>query len=292
MSRNYEKLSIGVFGSHLLGTNDLDPVYVALRRMNLEKDHLHRWLLAYWCCYSAGAASYLSEFEGREFFEMLNHAAENVRPTPFGERWPRGHERRHWRGAQATSCVEYLINRYDDRPEDMAAYCAGEGGSFQEVSKRVQEHRLFGPWIGFKVADMTDRVLGKPVSFDNAAVFMFKDPYKAALIQYELNTEIPVLKYEDGSEEPRNRELASSVVVDHVANFLINQFSGCDAPPLNDRKVNIQEVETILCKWKSHMNGHYPLFNDINEIRQGCAPWVNHSKTAREFLTAMPEVSK
>lgn len=291
MSRNYEKLSIGVFGAHLLGTNDLDPVYVALRRMNLPQAQLHRWLLAYWCCYSTGAASYLSEFEGREFFEMLNHAAENVRPTPFGERWPRGHERRHWRGAQATSCVEYLINRYDERPEDMAAYCAGEGGTFQEVSKRVQEHRLFGPWIGFKVADMTDRVLGKPVSFDNAAVFMFKDPYKAALMQYELNQDIPLITDPSGSVVcQRGDDLP--MIVDHVASFLINQFSGCDAPPLGDRKVNTQEVETILCKWKSHMNGHYPLFNDINEIRSGCAPWAKHSKTAEAFLAAMPEVTK
>lgn len=289
MSRNYEKLSIGVFGAHLLGSNDLDPVYVALRKMEISEAQLHRWLLAYWCCYHTGAASYLSEFEGKEFFEMLNHAAENERPAPTGDRWPRGGERRHWRGAQATSCVEYLINRYDDKPEAMAAYCAGNGGTFREVSKRVQEHRLFGPWIGFKVADMTDRVLGTPVSFDNAAVFMFKDPYRAALMQYELNTEIPDLVFPDGSVAPRDRELGTDAVVNHVADFLLNQFAEFDAPPFGDRKVNIQEVETILCCWKSHMNGHYPLFNDMNEINHGIQPWLRVSKTAQAFYEAMPK---
>ena len=285
MSRNYEKLSIEEFGAHLLGTVDLDPIYLALRRMELPEAQLNRWLLAYWCLYNGGEASYLSEFEGREFFEMLNHAAENVREAPIGGRWPRGAERRHWRGAQATSSVECLINRYDERPEDMATYCAGGLGgetTFAEVTKRVQEHRLFGPWIGFKVADMVDRVMGKPVSFDNAAVFMFKDPFKAALMQYDTNPNIPMY-----SVSPTDNEK-----VMHVAAHLIEHFKGFQAPPLGDRPVNIQEVETILCKWKSHMNGHYPLSKDIVEIREGAAPWAKVSKTAQAFMEAMPEVQK
>lgn len=285
MSRNYEKLSIEEFGAHLLGTNDLDPIYVALRKMQLPEAQLNRWLLAYWCLYNGGEASYLSEFEGREFFEMLNHAAENVREAPIGGRWPRGAERRHWRGAQATSSVEYLINRYDERPEDMATYCAGGLAgetTFAEVTKRVQEHRLFGPWIGFKVADMVDRVMGKPVSFDNAAVFMFKDPFKAALMQYDMNPNIPMY-----SVSPTDNEK-----VMHVAAHLIEHFKGFQAPPLGDRPVNIQEVETILCKWKSHQNGHYPLFKDIIEIREGAEPWAKVSKTAEAFLEAMPEVKQ
>lgn len=292
MSRTYERLPIEVFGAHLLSTVDLDPIYLALRNMNMPEAQLHRWLLGYWCSYHAGFASYLSEFEGADFFEALMVAAVNDTLAPTGDRWPRGGERRHWRGAQATSCVESLIKRYGNNAEGMAEYCAGNGGTFQEVTKRVQEHRLFGPWIGFKVADMVDRVLGLPVSFDNAAVFMFKDPYKAALIQYETNPNIPVFAYPDGSEEPRDRELATSKAVHHVAEHLINHFAGFSAPPLNDRPVNIQEVETILCKWKSHMNGHYPLFNDINEISHGAAPWAAHSKTAQLFVDSMPKVTK
>lgn len=285
MSRNYEKLSIEEFGAHLLGTNDLDPIYVALRKMQLPEAQLNRWLLAYWCLYNGGEASYLSELEGREFFEMLNHAAENVLEAPIGGRWPRGAERRHWRGAQATSSVEYLINRYDERPEDMAAYCAGGLGgetTFAEVTKRTQEHRLFGPWIGFKVADMVDRVMGKPVSFDNAAVFMFKDPFKAALMQYDMNPNIPM-----HSVSPTDNEK-----VMHVAAHLIEHFKGFAAPPLGDRPVNIQEVETILCKWKSHQNGHYPLCKDITEISEGAEPWAKVSKTAEAFLEAVPEVKQ
>lgn len=290
MSKSYERLPIEVFGAHLLSTVDLDPIYLALRKMEMPEARLNRWLVAYWCCYHAGVASYLSEFEGKEFYDQLMVAAVNEQPAPTGDRWPRGGERRHWRGAQATSCVEALVARYGDNAEGMAEYCAGNGGTFQEVTKRVQEHRLFGPWIGFKVADMVDRVLGLPVAFDNAAVFMFKDPYKAATIQYEVNPNIPTKVYPDGSEAPRDRELVTSDVVHHVAEHLIKHFAGFNAPPLGDRPVNIQEVETILCKWKSHMNGHYPLFNDIREITHGAQPWAAHSKTAQAFIEAMPEV--
>lgn len=53
--------------------------------------------------------------------------------------------------------------------------------------------------------------------------------------------------------------------------------------------MNIQEVETVLCKWKSHMNGHYPLWNDIREINGGLEPWAGRCSAARAFLNHMPK---
>jgi hypothetical protein len=41
------------------------------------------------------------------------------------------------------------------------------------------------------------------------------------------------------------------------------------APPRYERGLDVQEYETILCKWSSHMKGHYPLGNDIHEIKKG-----------------------
>lgn len=34
------------------------------------------------------------------------------------------------------------------------------------------------------------------------------------------------------------------------------------------RMVLVQEVETVLCKWKAHRNGHYPPGKDTRELRQ------------------------
>ena len=53
--------------------------------------------------------------------------------------------------------------------------------------------------------------------------------------------------------------------------------------------MNIQEVETVLCKWKSHMNGHYPLWNDIHDVNTGLEPWAGCCSAARAFLAHMPK---
>ena len=47
--RDYKRLSIENFGSHLLLTGDLDPVYIALHRCGLDFEVLSKWLVAYWC---------------------------------------------------------------------------------------------------------------------------------------------------------------------------------------------------------------------------------------------------
>jgi hypothetical protein len=73
-----------------------------------------------------------------------------------------------------------------------------------------------------------------------------------------------------------------------VMAFLRARLGHMGAPPTMDRNIGLQELETILCKWKSHQNGHYPLDNDLVEIRHGAEPWLEHSELAREFLHWMP----
>lgn len=284
MSRNYERLAIEPFGRHLLRSGDLDPIYVALHNLQLPSDRLNRWLIAYWCFYHAGVASWMSERTGLDFWHEMSVAAENVLPCAAG-RWPRGHERRHFRAKIAVQAVEKLQERYGEHPELMVELIAAVLDSHQNevpfklVSDRAQTHYAFGPWIGFKIADMIDRCLGRTVTFDNAAVFMFDDPKKAALMLYETRNKIP-----------EGAKLNKDKVITGVAEYLIRYFSMYLAPPLSDRPVNIQEIETILCKWKSHMNGHYPLNNDIDEINEGLKPWTEVGCfTAIEFAHAMPK---
>jgi hypothetical protein len=84
---------------------------------------------------------------------------------------------------------------------------------------------------------------------------------------------------------PKDKDKAIQQVVD----YLIEYFAKNTAPPLHDRPVGLQEVETILCKWKSHQNGHYPLNNDIDEIRAGVKSWIPISDTAQQFRRDMPD---
>jgi hypothetical protein len=279
--RNYERLSIEDFGRHLLDSGDLDPVYIALTNVDWDVAQVKRWLVAYWCLYHCGAASYLSTFKGELFWNELRKAAENVVPAPNGGRWSRGSERRHWRGKQALASWQYLQHRYNNQPERMVDYISGPSTVMQEyvtVAERAANHKGFGPWISFKICDMMDRVMHVPVDFNEAAVFMFKDPVKAAMMLYEERNPTP---------EGMNVRPKQDVIIHRVVEYLTNHFRDTLAPPLGDRPVGLQEVETVLCKWKSHVNGHYPLWNDIREIHEGIEGW---GKVAEEFGHAMPDL--
>lgn len=307
MGRNYERLKIEEFGRHLITTHDLDPIYNALVSCHqggpgwvpfhhggnaYDTDQVYRWLIAYWCFYHAGVASFMSEHQGSEFWNWMMVAAENKKAPPCGiDRWPRGHERRHFRAKNAIDSISRLRNRYKKRPEEMVEILIQKtvdirGGepcvelTFEEVTRRAQAHNGFGPWIGFKIADMVDRVLGVRVEFDQAHVFMFKDPEKAAMMLWAET---------EGQKYPANAKFKREVILEGVTRYLTDEFKDLKAPPLDDRPINIQEVETVLCKWKSHMNGHYPLYNDIREINEGLKPWVDISSAAKIFHGQMPK---
>lgn len=149
---------------------------------------------------------------------------------------------------------------------------------YESVARRAQQHHGFGPWISFKIADMIDRVLGHHVDFTQAQVFMFTDPVKSALMLWRLRTGMPE------KAQPKDQQRAITQVVE----YLTEHFSGYTAPPAHDRPVGLQEVETILCKWKSSMNGHYPLWNDTDEINLSLRKWSSVAPLATSFLTNMP----
>lgn len=295
--RDYPRLDIFNFGKILLKSEDLDPVYTALYTMDLRNqisdNQLHRWLVAYWCFYHCGAASWISEGQGKEFGERMMTAALNLEsdPAPVGGRWPRGHERRHFRGKNAELALSHLFDRFgssDKMATKLIQYLGAEFPEFtpsipfKTVSDRAQTLVGFGPWISWKIADMMERVVSVPVDFTGSDIFMFKDPAEAALLYY--------LRENPGMMPPETKA-GRTAVQQAVAQMLLGYFKEFQAPPRGDRPVNIQEVETILCKWKSHTKGFYPIDNDINEINQGLEAWAPVSETARKFRAAMPEGS-
>ena len=270
----YPRLPIEEFGRQLIETGDLDPLYVALKNASWKwpcERRIKRWLLAYWVFYHAGVASYISDAsDNAGYWARWLVAARNESLSPTGGRWPRGQERRHMRGMAAEACWSHLSKEFQDNPE---AFCDEvKDVSCRRVIKRVRKHVQFGPWIGFKVADMLERVLGYSIDFERSTVFFFKDPTKAATMW---------------AGEERHAWLKEDVVA-LVSDYLINEFSDLKAPPSADRPIGLQEVETVLCKWKSHRNGHYPVGYDTTEIRNGLREWSPYSGTANELYQAMP----
>lgn len=277
MQSDQKLMGIQEFGDRLIATRDLDPLYVGLVGARLEPDQLARYLLAYWCFYHVGAAAFLSENEGNSFWVWMQVAARN-RPEdspqqilPWEEkqrafmpsRWPRAAERRHFRGEKCVKAVEWFSNR---APEWWVLLLAGLTTD-KAVMNYVQTWPMFGPWIAFKAADMMERVWGTKVQFDPNLGLMYHEP-RAAL---EL---LPQHNPTWTDPTPRN-----------LYDKLITYFSARRAPPFGDRPCGPQEVETVLCKYKSYLGGHYYLGKDIKEQRGALMGW---GKTADRILAAYP----
>src|SRR5258708_487912 len=212
------------FGRQLILTQDLDPVYCSVVNANLDWNQRARLVLAYSCLYHLGVSAYLSEFKGAKFWEKLRIAAINKNHD-----WPRGTERRHWRGENAIASVNWLHDRFPNAPEHVFKWCTLIP-QFTFVMARVQEIPSFGPWAAFKCCDLLERVLGTPIDLTGCDLAFYESPRAgAALLNLSVSGAIAKLQKALG----------------HLT-----------APP-GGRKVGVMEIETVLCKFHSMVNGHY-----------------------------------
>ena len=232
------------FGKQLFDTYDLDPLYVILATSGWSNNVMYRFLLAYWVFYSVGVACECAQYKGAQFYNKMRELD--------AEHAPRGHERRHMRGQAFVDCVNGL--QAHGTPEQVVRTMT-HGTTFRHISDSVQHFRGFGPWISWKIADMTERVLGQPVDFSVAEIGVYKDPVKGAAL----------IRFGDQKHPITRAELHETF------DNLLTDFDGYTAPPYCDRPINIQELETVACKYKSHVNGHYPPGNDTIEIMHGLA---------------------
>lgn len=250
------------WGQELIRTGDHDPLYIALWRAEkawtFDRGRVRRFLVAYWCCYSVGASWWISQHEGLNFWRRMHTAAQNViGPKKVGaaplDRWPRAPERRHWRGQKCVDSVNELTRRFP-RPEDAVLSLERLPGdiTLRAVELEVTTWPLFGPWIAFKAADMLERVLGVPVEFPATVTTMYRDPKKGAELA---------------------GPLMGGLVPQRVTERMLYEYRDIAAPPGGDRAVNIQEVETVLCKWKSARNGHYHIGADTKSQRDELDLW-------------------
>jgi hypothetical protein len=106
---------------------------------------------------------------------------------------------------------------------------------------------------------------------------MFNEPLNAALMLWRQATRLPP------TAKPRHLHQALHAVVQGLQ----SQLSDLTAPPDHQRPLGLQEVETILCKWKSHCNGHYKPLNDTLEIQETLHRWEGVSKTAGQLLKSL-----
>jgi len=260
------KLGCVIFGEKLIQTQDLDPVYVLVSSCPelKNKEKLRRWLLAYWSFYHMGTASWITDgfnqypnLTTEEYWIRFKQAAS----SKLHLRCP---ERRHYRGQNALKSVAYLHKRgIDSLFSDIEI-----NGSCSDVMKQTKKWVGFGPWIGFKIADMLERLQLARIAFNVEDVYLFDSPLEGA---------------------KRLRESVSATVNDSevgpwAVEYLINKLGHLKAPPLFERNVSVQEVETVLCKWKSYTNNKYHVGEDITSCQKCLNQYQLRSPIAKSLM--------
>lgn len=249
-------LSLLEFGKQLIDSKDLDPVYILLQESGMEREKLWKWLLAYWGFYHVGTASYLSEGNTEDrFWRRYMEGAKSVGNATH----PRAPERRHFRGKNAVDSVnwmwstgiEQMIGGFEEKGK------AGETLTVSQVMAHVQQWVGFGPWIAFKVADMLERLGIVKVDFGLTDGFIYDSPAKGADLAWGEYGEYPPTKPEGG---------VITWAMDYI--LLSDEVAYSLAPPRYERPINVQEAETILCKWHSHMKGGYHIGEDIESCKK------------------------
>ena len=246
-------LTLTEFGEQLLRLGDLDPVYpVLLSRINSDLDRIRRTILAYALFYDLGAAFYLAS--KADFWPAVRIAAvndEETNPPPYGKRWPRGAERRHFRGEKCVLAVDELTERFP-ASERLITELIEPGGELKEVLDRLRDLPQFGPWIAFKLADIGERVLAAPIHFP---VSLNGSLYASPLFTVRL------LAGREG------------VSCEEIWNRTLDHFSKFTAPPRHERGCGAQEVETVFCKYGSYLKKHYYPGKDIKEVGHSLKGW-------------------
>lgn len=265
------ELSVYEFGEKILETKDLDPVYILLWEAKLEQELLCRWLLSYWSFYHVGTASWIADLPelGEEtYWNKFSLAASS-------KDYPRCHERRHYRGENARKSVAWL------REQGIASlfsefYRAGFElkATPKDIMEYVQEWVGFGPWIAFKVADMLERLDIVKLCFDSREVGLYDSPQEGAKRLWRL--ENPNKMFSDPGSSIG--EWAIERILSHLGTRL--------APPRYERRVGVQEAETILCKWKSYLGGHYEIGEDVMGCRRGLTRFSRSSPLANRLFKA------
>lgn len=276
-----ERLDVLRFSRQLLATKDLDPLYVALidSGLYLDKDKLRRFLLAYWMFYHPGVAALLSEDpfdDPRDFWTAARGGLDG---------FPRGRERRHFRGRKAFRAVDWLKAQFESAEEAVRGL-ERETDDFRSWRTRIERWPMFGPWVAFKAADMLE-VLGlADVDFAARDALGYKRTRDAAFLAFWDESVRHLLEF----PPVPGRSQTEADAVDLVRALKFELSAEFDEPARGHRPIGVQEVETCLCKWASHRRGRYPVGYDIAELREMLAgdTWGETAARLRDGFPPVP----
>tara|TARA_R110000803_G_scaffold53808_7_gene110346 strand:- start:1234 stop:2013 length:780 start_codon:yes stop_codon:yes gene_type:complete len=124
--------------------------------------------------------------------------------------------------------------------------------------KQLQKFQGIGPWAAWKILDLLNCCLGFQFDFSNVDFRLaYAYPIKGMLLVA-------------GEDESKYKKVNDSLYKTSMS-AVFSQLSEAgvnneQAPPQYVRAINMQEIETCLCKYHSYFHGHYKAGEDIARL--------------------------
>ncbi len=214
------------FAEVMFKLEDADPGYMLLKRAKLDQATKMRYVLAWCTYYNPGVAAVACQFQGAKFYEYLRRVYPSAK---------RASERRHFRGQAGQKA---LMQWQDLYPKPEAMIEATHGTSYLQVRKNMQHMAQMGDYFYWKLADIWDTVFDEVVDFTGCEKYMPKVP-------------------QQGAEIIGNLEARADGGLVATVNMITRHITNIPYPVKGDRKLALQEAETVCCVFKQHVVGDY-----------------------------------
>lgn len=244
-------------------TGDSDPVYWAIARAKGDIAFGPQWatrfcvaMLAY---YHTGVAFQAAEISnGDEFWNYL---------TEGFAKFPRGSERRHFRGANGAVALATMRNWAPD-PHDFFTKFTSDRTDYWMIRNKCEKHLIqFGPYFQLKVCDYMDRCLDLPIaSFAGLNKNLPTEPSRALEVMFP-------------GVHPTDSFLTLCKRIDSACIVAAPDFKRAAGPA---------EVETSLCGWKTTKFSGNWMGADIADKRAALTGFLPGNHRAEMFASMMP----
>lgn len=243
------------FAKHLKRSEDIDPIYPVLRELHSmhglsEEEALwHSFLYVAWYNLPVSHAVFALASEPR------SKLAYKGRITKFAKTWPTGIERRSNRGGKVfqhieafcqvtdhTSLAEWFRNGFIEAPT-----LAKREANWRMINERLQAVWGNGRWAAYKHCEVLRRVHDFPVEAPDMGHRFSSGPRKGLATLY-------------GELEGQGEAVIAVLDAQgrHLQERLYHMGLGLD----------VEELETVLCNWKSLLGGKYYVGHDIDEMQE------------------------
>jgi len=241
------------FGRHLVSSRDIDPLYPVLhdihRTQGMEPQQAlwHSFLYVAWYHLPSAMAAYeCSPLPGRWLVRHLDAS------------WPTGIERRNNRGGRVADHIRSFLEAtrrtqlwdwFSDGLDMESFTPEGRIQNWRILNERLQTIHGNGRWAAYKHLEVLRRVHNFPVWAPDMGNQFSSGPREGLAMLYgdiEGQTSRVIAKLDRQGVDLQRRLAKHGLVVD------------------------IEELETILCNWKSLVKGKYYVGHDIDELQEQC----------------------